>query len=389
MIHRLQLGEVPAKPHTVFAPDGGEIAFEHCLTRQGFDGAFAMLYHRHPPHWIESQEELGLHPGFSPTEPYGQPIRRHFMSQQLTADTSQTALLSRTLLLANPDIGIWFAVANQADPTLGVNADGDELVYVFAGSGVLHTAFGVLKYGKGDYVFIPRGVVHRWEPDTETSRLLIMEGRSWVDLPAQYRNHYGQLKMDAPYSHRDFRAPEWRHHQADNQPLEVLVKRADHLSRQVYRYSPFDVLGWDGQLWPFAFNINDFQPKTGLVHLPPTIHATFAGGGFLVCSFVPRLVDYHPKAIPCPYPHSSVDCDEFLFYVEGNFTSRKGIGPGSISLHPAGLPHGPHPGTYEASIGSRETNETAVMVDTFKPLLPTLAARGIEEADYQQSWIRG
>jgi homogentisate 1,2-dioxygenase len=383
MIHRLQLGQVPAKPHTVFAPEGS-LAFEHCFTRQGFDGSFSMLYHRQPPHWIESQQERGLHPGFSETEPYARPLRRHFVTDSVSR--KGTAFLGRELILANADLGVWFAVADRADPSLACNADGDELVFVFAGSGLMRSAFGALRYAAGDYVYIPRGVVHRWEP-AETSRLLILEGRSWIDLPAQYRNHVGQLKMDAPFSHRDFRAPEWLADNRFEQPLEVLVKRSQHLSSQIYAHSPFDVLGWDGQLWPFAFPIRNFQPKTGLVHLPPTVHANFAGGGFLVCSFVPRLVDYHPQSIPCPYPHSSVDCDEFLFYVEGNFTSRKGIGPGSISLHPAGLPHGPHPGTYEASIGSRETNEMAVMVDTFKPLLPTLRAQGIEEPGYQQSWM--
>ncbi|PKL78086.1 MAG: homogentisate 1,2-dioxygenase [Candidatus Melainabacteria bacterium HGW-Melainabacteria-1] len=384
MIHRLQMGDVPAKPHTVFAPEG-ELAFEHCFTRQGFDGNYSILYHRQPPHWIASQELLGLHPGFSDTEPVAHPLRRHFITERL-ADPG-TAFGGRQRLLANADLGIWFAVADAADPELSCNADGDELVFVFAGSGTLNSAFGALVYGPGDYVYIPRGVVHRWEP-AERCRLLILEGHSWIDLLAQYRNASGQLKMDAPYSHRDFRAPIWSADQASNQPFEVLVKRQQHLTRMLYAHHPFDVLGWDGMLWPFAFNIRDFQPKTGQVHLPPTVHGTFAGGGFLVCSFVPRLVDFHPQAIPCPYPHSSVDCDELLFYVEGNFTSRKGIGPGSISLHPAGLPHGPHPGTYEASIGSDRTNEMAVMVDTFKPLLPTLAASGIEDADYQMSWMQ-
>lgn len=384
MIHRLQLGEVPAKPHTVFETASG-LAFEHCFTRQGFDGSYSILYHRKPPHWVETHADQGLHPGYSEAEPHARPLRRHFMTG--LAGTGQGAFRGRTRLLANPDIDIWFAVTDVPDPELGCNADGDELVFVFAGSGVLHSPFGALAYGPGDYVYVPRGVVHRWVP-AETSRLLILEGHSWIDTLSQYRNQAGQLKMDAPYSHRDFRAPVWAPDQAEGQPFEVLIKRMHHLSLQRYAHHPFDVIGWDGMVWPFAFQIRDFQPKTGLIHLPPTVHGTFAGGGFLVCSFVPRLVDYHPQAIPCPYPHSSVDCDEFLFYVEGNFTSRKGIGPGSISLHPAGLPHGPHPGTYEASIGTRETSEIAVMVDTFKPLLPTQAAAALEDADYQMSWMK-
>lgn len=384
MIHRLQLGQVPPKPHTVFEPEG-QLAFEHCFTRQGFDGSYSMLYHRRPPHWIEIQEERGLHPGVAAPEAIGKPLRRHFQTGQVAV--SGSAFLERQLLLVNPDLGVWFGVADRADQTLNCNADGDELVFVFAGSGRLRSPFGVLTFGAGDYVFVPRGVIHRWEP-AEVCRLLTIEGRSWIDTPRQYHNPAGQLKMDAPYSHRDFRAPAWLSDNTQEQPRDVLVKRQDHLHYQRYAHHPFDVLGWDGQVWPFAFNIRQFQPKTGLVHLPPTVHATFSGGGFLVCSFVPRLVDFHPQAIPCPYPHSSVDCDEFLFYVEGNFTSRKGIQAGSISLHPAGLPHGPHPGTYEASIGSSRTDEIAVMVDTFKPLLPTARAATIEDRDYQMSWMK-
>lgn len=384
MIHRLQLGQVPPKPHTVFEPEG-KLSFEHCITRQGFDGTYSIVYHRQAPHWIESQQEQGLHPGFAPTEELTQPCRRHFLAPQLKA--SDSPFLGRKLLLANSDVAIWFVHAEQADPTLTVNADGDEVVFVFSGQGLVHTQLGVLHYQAGDYVYLPRGIIHRWQP-TQTSQFMITEGRSWIDLPAQYRNASGQLKMDAPYSHRDFKAPQWQKDLCSDNPREVLVKRQDRLYHQVFAHHPFDIWGWDGALWPFVFNIKDFQPKIGQVHLPPTVHATFAGGGFLVCSFVPRRVDFHERAIPCPYPHSSVDCDELIFYVEGNFTSRKGIGPGSMSLHPMGLPHGPHPGTYEASIGTHSTNEVAVMLDTFKPLLPTTWAKGIEDPDYQQSWMK-
>lgn len=383
MLHRLQYGQVPAKPHTTLYHDQ-KLAFEHCFTRQGFDGAYAMLYHRQPPHWIDSQEEIGQHPGWSAAESRARPLRRHFLSGQLVNGGS--AFVGRELLLSNADLGVWFAVADQPDPALNCNADGDELVYVFSGKGQIYTSHGILDYRAEDYIYLPRAVLHRWIP-AEPTRLLIMEGRSWIDIPANFRNASGQLKMDAPYSHRDFRAPQWSEALAQDQPQTVMVKRDDHLTRQHYHHHPLDILGWDGQLWPFAFPIRCFQPRTGLVHLPPTVHTTFVGGGFVVCSFVPRVVDFHPQAIPCPYPHSSVDCDEVLFYVEGNFTSRKGVGPGSLSYHPAGLPHGPHPGTYEASIGSKETNEMAVMIDTFKPLLPTVRATALEDPAYQQSWV--
>lgn len=384
MIHRLQRGLVPDKPHTSFYQQD-QLMYEHCFTRQGFDGSYVIFYHRTPPHYLECQEDMGTHPGFAETEAHAKPLRRHFQTPLLVNGGSP--FLGRELLLSNADLGIWFAVADQADPTLNCNADGDEMVYVFAGRGKLYTAFGTLDYKPEDYVYIPRSVIHRWEP-AEKSQFLILEGRSWIDVPNQFRSHTGQLKMDAPYSHRDFRSPAWHDDLTQNQPQEVIVKRDQQLTRQFYRHHPFDVVGWDGQLWPYAFPIRCFQPRTGLIHLPPTIHTTFAGGGFVICSFVPRLVDFHPKAIPCPYPHSSVDCDEFLFYIAGNFTSRKGIGPGSISLHPMGLPHGPHPGTYEASIGSKETSELAVMVDTFKPLRPTQRATALEDSDYQLSWIK-
>lgn len=384
MIHRLQQGEVPNKPHTTFY-QGDQLAFEHCFTRQGFDGAYAILYHPHPPHYIDEQEEMGWHPGYSETEAVGRPLRRHFQTQKLSA--SKGAILGRERLMANADMSLWFAVTDQADDHLLINVDGDEMVYVFEGSGQVRTPFGVVPFVAEDYVYLPRGMAHRWEPDTPC-RLLIMEGHSWIDVPKEFRNPMGQLKMDAPYCHRDFKTPQWSADQHVGQPLDVLVKKDHHLTRQRYRHSPLEVLGWDGQLWPYAFPIRAFEPKTGLTHLPPTIHTTFVGGGFVICSFVPRLVDFHPQAIPCPYPHSSVDCDEFIFYIEGNFTSRKGIGPGSVTLHPTGLPHGPHPGTYEASIGSKETNEMALMVDTFKPLLPTLRATNLEENDYQMSWIK-
>ncbi|MGV3522629.1 MAG: homogentisate 1,2-dioxygenase [Candidatus Sericytochromatia bacterium] len=384
MIHRLQRGLVPPKPHTVFQPEG-KLAFEHCFTRQGFEGSYAIFYHREAPHWIKAQEELGLHPGYGEPESHPRPLRRHFMTNGLVNGGS--AFLGRERLLGNADVSVWFAVADQPDPALACNADGDELVFVFSGSGVVRTPFGVLKYCPEDYVYLPRGVFYRWEP-AEATRLFILEGHSWIDLPAQYRHASGQLKMDAPYSHRDFREPEWQTDNLQGQPFEVVVKRQHYLTRQTYVHHPFDVLGWDGQVWPFVFPMRAFQPKAGLVHLPPTVHTTFVGGGFVICSFVPRMTDFHPQAIPCPYPHSSVDCDELLFYVAGNFTSRKGVGPGSMSLHPVGMPHGPHPGTYEASIGTHEASELAVMLDTYKPLLPTRRAHPLEDTDYQMSWIR-
>jgi homogentisate 1,2-dioxygenase len=386
MIHRLKRGLIPDKPHTVFEVDG-RMTMEHCLTRQGFDGAYTIMWHRQPPHWVETEEDLGRHPGWA--EPAWQgPLRRcHYMTANLPE--GGTPFLGRRLLMANFDVGIWVARPTSSEPTLVVNGDADELTFVHAGSGRVETPLGVVPFDAHDYVYVPQGMPHRWLLD-RPAHLLVTEARSALRVPGQFRSPEGQLNMYAPYTHHDFREPQWPDGGPEtlDPPRRMVVTRGDRLTAFELAHNPFDVVGWDGQLWPFAFPIRAYQPKTGLVHLPPTIHITFAGSGYVVCSFVPRVVDFHERAIPCPYAHSSPDCDEILFYVEGNFTSRKGIGPGSMSLHPRGLPHGPHPGTYEASIGTTRTDELAVMVDTFKPLVPTEHAVAIEDAGYNRSWVR-
>ncbi|PWB68417.1 MAG: homogentisate 1,2-dioxygenase [Holophagae bacterium] len=386
MIHRLQRGLVPDKPHTVFEVDG-RLVYEHCVTRKGFDGIYTIQYHRRPPHWVQSAEALGRHPGWAGPG-LQEPLRRsHYLTGKLAG--GETAFLARRLLFANADAGIWVGRPASGDPTLVANADGDELTFVHAGSGRIECPLGVLRFAARDYLYVPQGMPHRLVLDGP-AHLLTIEARSPLRIPSQYRSDEGQLSMAAPYTHRDFRAPQWPDGgpEALGAPRRLVVQSGGTLTAFELSHDPFDVVGWDGQLWPFAFSILAFQPKTGLVHLPPTIHTTFAGAGYVVCSFVPRAVDFHERAIPCPYPHSSPDCDEILFYVSGNFTSRKGVGPGSISLHPRGLPHGPHPGTYEASIGTTRTEELAVMVDTFKPLLPTAHAAAIEDQGYNLSWVK-
>jgi homogentisate 1,2-dioxygenase len=387
MIHRLQRGVVPEKPHTAFYLDGS-IVFEHCFTRRGFDGPYTIMYHRRQPHWVREEEDLGPHPGMGDVAWDGAVRRRHFLTGN--APEGGEPFDSRRLLLANRDVGVWISRPDRDDSTLTVNADGDELFFVFRGSGRLESPLGVLPVFEGDYVYVPHALPYRWRLDGPAF-FLIIEGRSCLDLPKQFRNPSGQLTMDAPYSHRDFREPVW----PDGGPGSLGAPRVHRLLRHgrvtrcEYVNDFFDVVGWDGQVWPFAFPIRAYQPKTGLVHLPPTTHITFAGGGFVVCSFVPRLVDYHERAIPCPYPHSSVDCDEIIFYVDGNFTSRRGVGPASVTLHPVGVPHGPHPGRYEGSIGTPRTDELAVMVDTFAPLFPSSLAHSVEDPGYNQSWLRG
>ncbi len=385
MIHRTFRGQIPDLPHTQFRPEG-ELAFEHCFTRQGFDGAYTILYHRQAPHWVSDEHDRGVHPGAGGAVAAEGPLRRaHFQTGGLVAGS--TPFLGRRLLLSNSDLGIWYARAEESEPTLVTNVDGDELVYVYRGRGRVHSALGELEFTPETYVFIPRGLPHRWILD-EPAELLVMEGRSWIDVPRQFRNHTGQLDMAAPYSHRDFDEPAWWPAGRPEGPRTLISQRGGRLTEFALANDPYDVYGWDGQVWPFSFPIRSFRPKTGLVHLPPTVHTTFVGGGFVVCSFVPRLVDFHDLSIPCPYAHSSVDCDEVIFYVEGNFTSRKGITSGSVTLHPAGIAHGPHPGTYEASIGTTRTDELAVMIDTYKPLVVTDHAWAVEDRDYNTSWVR-
>ena len=386
MIHRLKRGEIPDKPHTVFEVDG-KLTYEHCFTRAGFESIHTIMWHRQPPHWVESEEDLGRHPGWAEASS-SEPLRRsHYRCERHGGGGSP--FLARRLLFANSDIGVWLACPSESEPNLVANADGDELVFVHKGTGRVECPLGVVSFSQHDYLYVPQGLPHRLVIDGPAV-LLTMEARSPLRVPKQYRSPEGQLSMYAPYTHHDFREPEW----PDGGPeslaasRRLIVQREGRLTALEVTHDPFDVVGWDGQVWPFAFPIRSFQPKTASIHLPPTIHTTFAGNGYVVCSFVPRMVDFSDGAIPCPYPHSSPDCDEILFYVEGNFTSRKGVGPGSLTLHPRGLPHGPHPGTYEASIGTDRTDELAVMVDTFKPLEPTTFAAAIEDLDYNRSWVR-
>ena len=386
MIHRLSRGQIPRKPHTVFEVDG-KLTFEHCFTRAGFESIYTILWHRRPPHWVESNEDLGRHPGWAEATT-AVPLRRsHYLGGQQAPGGSP--FLARRLLFANADIGVWLGRPTESDPTLVANADGDELTFVHEGSGRIESPLGLVPFRKQDYVYVPQGLPHRWMLDGP-ALLMMMEGRSPVRVPKQYRAPEGQLSMYAPYTHHDFGEPQWPEGGPEtvSAPRRLVVQSQSMLTAFDLSHDPFDVVGWDGQVWPFSFPIRAFQPKTGAIHLPPTIHTTFAGNGYVVCSFVPRVVDFAEKAIPCPYPHSSPDCDEVLFYVEGNFTSRKGVGPASLTLHPRGLPHGPHPGTYEASIGTERTDELAVMVDTFKPLLPTSHAAAIEDEGYNLGWVK-
>lgn len=385
MIERIVHGEVPAKHHIASRGADGALRHEECITREGFDGPYTIAYHLGRPHTHRPAESPHGWPAPVAADPTAL-RKRHFLTQSMSPRRGPP-IDARTPLLFNDDVVISAAFPDADDPVYLANGDGDDLIFVHAGGGVVRSILGDLPFGPDDYVCIPRGIPHRilLTPGV-AQHWFVMECRGGVHIPRQWRNEVGQLRMDAPYSHRDFRPVTFRG-PLDEGIRTVVVKRQDRFHAFSLEHSPLDVVGWDGSVYPFAFPILNFQPRAGLVHLPPTWHGTFATRGALICSFVPRMVDFHPDAIPCPYPHSSVDCDEVLFYCRGNFTSRRGVGPGSVSYHPQGIAHGPHPGAYEGSLGSRQTSELAVMLDTFKPLAATAFATTVEDPSYQSSFI--
>jgi len=385
MLERVVVGKVPRKHHIALRDEAGRLLYEECITQQGFEGPYTIAYHLRAPH---TQRVAKVAHGWElPVAAPKRPLaKRHYKTQEMKPKGG-APVDARVPLLFNPDVVLSLVAPTEPDPVYFVNADGDELFYIHEGAGLLRTQLGDLRFEAQDYVHVPRGMLHRLVPDKGVAQQwLSMELTGGLHLPRQWRNEVGQLRMDAPYSHRDFRKPTFVGPQ-DEGIRELLVKRNGEFHGFLYGDSPLDLVGWDGTVYPFAFPILNFQPRAGLVHLPPTWHGTFASRGALVCSFVPRVVDFHPEAVPCPYPHSSIDCDEFLFYCRGNFTSRRGVGPGSISHHPAGVAHGPHPGAYEKSLGAKTTDELAVMLDTTLPLQATAAALGVEDPNYQDSFI--
>jgi homogentisate 1,2-dioxygenase len=389
VLDRIVQGSVPRKHHLAFRDAEGRLLYEEAYTRTGFDGPYTLAYHRgrpHATHAVPPASGGAAHGWKLPAATPAPVLKRHYKTQDL-APRGGPPLDARVPLLFNADVVISAVLPGAADPVYFANGDGDDLIFVFEGGGLLRSPLGDLRFGKDDYVYVPRGLLHRFVPDAGPQRWLSIETAAPLHLPSQWRNETGQLRMDAPYSHRDFRRVEWKG-PVDEDLRELVVKRSGAFHRFRFEESPLDVVGWDGSLYPFAFPILNFQPRAGLVHLPPTWHGTFATRGALVCSFVPRMLDFHPEAVPCPYPHASVDVDEVLFYARGEFTSRRGVGPGSISHHPAGVMHGPHPGAYEGSVGAKSTNELAVMLDCYQPLSRTAEAAGIEDGGYQESFVK-
>jgi homogentisate 1,2-dioxygenase len=298
-------------------------------------------------------------------------------------------LESRKPVLKNDDCQIILAAPQKSmEDYFFKNADADEVIFIHEGSGSLHTMYGKLPFAYGDYVVVPRGTTYQLHFDTPDNRLFIVESYGPITTPKRYRNAFGQLQEHSPFCERDIRKPKDLETHDQKGEFLFFIKKQDNIYPYQYMNHPFDVVGWDGYVYPYAFSIHNFEPITGRVHLPPPIHQTFDGRNFVICSFVPRLFDYHPLAIPAPYNHSNIDSDEVLYYVDGDFMSRKHVERGMITLHPGGIPHGPHPGTVEKSIGAKETHELAVMVDTFRPLLMTEYAVAVEEPNYYKSWVQ-
>jgi homogentisate 1,2-dioxygenase len=377
------LGEVPRKRHIAFRQSTGQLYHEHLTGSLGFSGPASLLYHIRPPTSVLSTRtvsELRLQSDADTT------LRmRHFRLSDVPAVSSAT--LERLPVLFNQDVLLAVVQPTQTDDFFYRNGQADEVVYISEGEGILESQMGELPYREGDYLVIPRGILHRHRLTQGPARMLVIESAGQIKPPQRYRNEFGQLLEHSPYCERDIRVPESLPLHDQMGEFRVLVKRNNVLSELVLDHHPLDVVGWDGYYYPWALSIHDFEPITGSLHQPPPVHQTFQSDGFVICSFVPRLFDYHPQAVPAPYNHSNVMSDEVLFYANDEFMSRSGIGSGSLTLHPNGLPHGPHPGRAEASIGKTRTNELAVMLDTFRPLMVTRDVLEFEDPDYGRSWL--
>jgi homogentisate 1,2-dioxygenase len=378
-----RLGQIPRKRHTVFRrPDGG-LHSEELMGNKGFTGLSSLMYHLRPPTTV--REVRALRPAVLEPEQESALRHRHFRAHRL--EPGGCAVEGRLPLLFNGDVTLSLAAPRAGAHPLFRNGVADEVVFVTEGGGRLDSTFGTMTVNAGDYVVIPRGILHQWTLDAP-GRFLVIESASDVRTPRRYRNEHGQLTEMAPYSERDIRRPESLAPRDEAGDVSVLVKNGRGLSELVLDHHPFDVVGWDGFYYPWAFSIHDFEPRVGRVHLPPPVHQTFEADAFVVCSFCPRPFDFDPEAVPAPYSHSNAMSDEVLYYANSEFMSRKGIEYGSITLHPDGIPHGPQPGKTEESLGAKWTNELAVMVDTFRPLRVTRQALAVEDEPYTLSWSK-
>lgn len=378
------LGKIPAKRHTVFSKPEGGMYQEELFGTAGFAGMSSLIYHINPPTVVS---EI---------------IRKKDVTPKIAIDKNMTAMSfqgfsipkgeeyidSRKVLFVNKDMKIGLAAPAYFNKDYFFrNSDADEMLFIHEGSGTLQTMYGNIPFKYGDYLIIPRGTTYQIDFDTEDNRILFVESSSPIESPKRYRNNYGQFLEHSPFCERDFRLPQDLKTHDEKGNFKIISKKQNILWEYTYKNHPYDVIGWDGFNYPFAFSIFDFEPITGRVHLPPPIHQQWEAAGFVICSFVPRLYDYHPEAIPAPYHHSNIDSEELLYYVDGDFMSRNDIKKGQITLHPGGIPHGPHPGAIERSVGKKETEELAVMIDPFAPVMITEEAMKLQVDDYYKSWI--
>lgn len=378
------LGKIPHKRHTVFKNPEGGIYYEQLFGTIGFDGMSSLLYHVQPPTAVL---EITQKKSVAPEIGLDKNMQMRSL-QGFNVEATDDYLESRTPILVNNDVYIELAAPKKSmTDYFYKNADADEVIFIHRGNGTLKTQLGNIDFSYGDYLVVPRGMIYQMHFESEDNRLLIIQSFHPIYTPKRYRNWFGQLLEHSPYCERDIRPPHILETHNENGKFLIKIKKEDTMYDYVYAHHPFNVVGWDGYNFPYAFSIHNFEPITGRVHQPPPVHQTFETGAFVICSFVPRLYDYHPDSIPAPYNHSNIDSDEVLYYVDGDFMSRNHVDKGQITLHPAGIPHGPHPGAYERSIGQKETQELAVMIDTFKPLKLTKQALGVEMTDYMNSWL--
>ena len=377
------LGQIPAKRHTVFRKPDGALYAEELVSTEGFSSMYSLVYHTHPPTIVK---ELGTPYSVEPKIAREKHLR-HTSLLGFNIKPQKDYLESRKIVLVNSDLQISLAAPTESMTTYFYkNSQADEVLFIHKGSGTLKTGFGKIYFKYGDYIVVPRGTIYQIEFNDADNRLFIIESFSPIHFPKRYQNKYGQLMEHSPFCERDIVRPTDLETFDEAGDFKVLIKKQGLIYPYTYGTHPFDFIGWDGYHYPWAFSIHNFEPITGRVHQPPPVHQTFEAHNFVICSFVPRKYDYHPQAIPAPYNHSNIDSDEVLYYVDGDFMSRKSVVQGQITLHPGGIPHGPHPGTVESSIGKEKTEELAVMIDPFKPLMLTEDAIAIEDENYHKSW---
>jgi homogentisate 1,2-dioxygenase len=377
------LGQIPAKRHTVFRKPDGALYAEELVSTEGFSSMYSLVYHTHPPTIVK---ELGTPYSVEPKIAREKHLR-HTSLLGFNIKPQKDYLESRKIVLVNSDLQISLAAPTESMTTYFYkNSQADEVLFIHKGSGTLKTGFGKIYFKYGDYIVVPRGTIYQIEFNDADNRLFIIESFSPIHFPKRYQNKYGQLMEHSPFCERDIVRPTDLETFDETGDFKVLIKKQGLIYPYTYGTHPFDFIGWDGYHYPWAFSIHNFEPITGRVHQPPPVHQTFEAHNFVICSFVPRKYDYHPQAIPAPYNHSNIDSDEVLYYVDGDFMSRKSVVQGQITLHPGGIPHGPHPGTVENSIGKEKTEELAVMIDPFKPLMLTEDAIAIEDENYHKSW---